>query len=81
MNSISQVSVRPSIQSWRKGKRSDERGWTFNGVSLSVSEITNSRSFAELQNKGVPVSVCDSAKKSGYAPGELDDYLDEQGYR
>jgi len=69
--------VRPVISKWVKGKRSDERGWSFDGVSLSLSDILATRSFVELQKKGVPASICDTARREGFMPTELGLYLDE----
>jgi hypothetical protein len=69
--------IRPVVRPWNKGRRPEEQGWTFDGVSFSRSDLTGARSFVDLVNKGVPQTVCDAAKKAGYMPAELDEYLDE----
>jgi hypothetical protein len=67
----------PSVRFWNKGKRPEEQGYTFdNGTSLSLSDLCSARSFVELQNKGVPGGICDAAKRAGFSPSELDEYLD-----
>jgi hypothetical protein len=72
--------IRPVVSSWHKGKRPEEQGWVFDGQSLSRQDLLSVRSFAELVNKGVPQSICDAARKAGYMPAEMDEYLDETGY-
>ena len=73
---VSIPQTRPSVKFWKKGKRPEEQGYTFDGVSLSLSDLTSARSFIDLQNKGVPAAVCSAAKKAGFFPSELDEYLD-----
>ena len=60
---VSQVSeIRPAVKFWNKGRRPEEQGYLFDGVSVSVSDINSARSFVDLQNKGVPASICNAAR-------------------
>ena len=69
--------TRPSVRFWSRGRRPEEQGYTFGETSLSLSDLTSSKSFVDLQNKGDPAAVCDGAKRAGYMPSEIDEYLDE----
>jgi hypothetical protein len=69
--------TRPTVRFWNRGRRPEEQGYTFGETSLSLSDLVSAKSFNELQNKGVPASVCDAAKKAGYMPSEIDEYLEE----
>lgn len=68
---------RPSVAFWNKGRRPEEQGYLFDGVSVSLSDLTSCKSFVDLQNKGVPVFICEAAKRAGYMPSEIDEFLDE----
>jgi hypothetical protein len=62
---------------YRDGRRPEEQGYRFaSGSSITLSDISQARSFVELINKGVPESVCLAARKAGYMPAELDDFID-----
>jgi hypothetical protein len=74
---VSIPQTRPIVRFWNKGRRPEEQGYSFGDVQLSLSDLTSSRSFVDLQNKGVPASICEAAKREGFMPSEIDDYLDE----
>jgi hypothetical protein len=72
--------TRPIIAFWKTGKKNTEQGWSFDGKSLSMSDLGSTRSYVDLEKKGVPASICASAKHSGYAPSEIGQFLEENGY-
>ena len=74
---VSIPQTRPTVRKWTRGRRPEEHGYTFDEVSLSSSDLVSSKSFVDLQNKGVPASVCDAAKRAGYMPSEIGEYLEE----
>ena len=67
--------MRDQIAYWKSGKKPTEQGYTIEGKSFTVSELKTFRSFADLQNKGVPQNVCLAARNAGYSPSELSEYL------
>jgi len=69
----------PRIAFWKTGKKSNEQGWAFDGVSLSLKDIESTRSFVELQSKGVPQHICAAAKSAGFFSSEIGEYLEESG--
>jgi hypothetical protein len=77
---MSAVMSHQTIAYWNKGKRLTERGWTFDGTPIALSELSNARSFAALQEMGVPVYICEECKMAGYHPSEISSYLKEHCY-
>lgn len=77
---IPKVQSKSDICYWNKGKRPEEQGWTINNIQLTLKDLSSVRSFVELQNKGVPSSICEDAKKKGYCPYDIDTYFDDEGF-
>jgi hypothetical protein len=68
------------IHYWNRGRKSEEQGWSFNGLELTMGDLISVRSFNELCKKGVPIEICNMAKKEGYYPSELSIFLSDFGY-